>query len=158
MSTGTFTGNFRETETLRVRARHTPRPSPSPSPSPIPPPPASLGAPQMASQSVSSIFLFSTAFRDLANSKCQETETGMVRACHTHHDSLTKNHPSGHLRRGMPWRRSTEEMLDGRHHKGGVPANAETCSQGPPAEKTKLISAEPSCRLLRRWLWRDGTE
>ena len=34
----------------------------------------------------------------------------------------------------MPW--TAEEMLDGHNQRVDIPADARTCSQGPPAEKT----------------------
>ena len=62
-----------------------------------------------------------------SSGKCQETETCMVRACHTPRQPL-KNHPPWHLRgRATPW--SAKEILDGQHQRVHISA------QWLPAEK-----------------------
>ena len=59
---------------------------------------------------------------------CQETETCMVRACHTPRQPL-QNHPSGYLGGwATPW--SAEEMLDGQHQRVDIPAYARTAHNG----------------------------
>ena len=59
---------------------------------------------------------------------CQETETRMVRACHTPRQPL-QNHPSGHFGGwATPW--SAEEMLDGQHQRVDIPAHARFAHKG----------------------------
>ena len=50
-----------------------------------------------------------------SSGNCQETETCMVRACHTPRQPL-QNHPLGHLG-GWATLLSAEEMLDGQHQR-----------------------------------------
>ena len=78
---------------------------------------------------------------------CQETESSMVRACHTP-QQLLQNHPSGHLGGwATPW--SAEEMLDGQHERVDVSAHAWTAHKGS-CKKTgrgslvKLSSCPPT--------------
>ena len=69
-----------------------------------------------------------------SSGNCQETETCMVRACHTPRPPL-KNHLSGHLGGWTtPW--SAEEMLYRQLQRVNIPAYARTAhTQGPLAEK-----------------------
>ena len=47
----------------------------------------------------------------------------------TRHDSVSKNHPSGHLGGwSTPW--LAEEMLDGQHQRVDIPADATTAHKG----------------------------
>ena len=63
----------------------------------------------------------------------QEMETCMVRAYHTPRQPL-QNHLLGHLGGwATPW--SAKEMLDGQS-KSGHPCPCQSCSKGPPTEKT----------------------
>ena len=63
-----------------------------------------------------------------SSGNCEETETRMVRACHTPRQPV-QNHPSGHLGGwAMPW--SAEEMLDGQHQRVDNPAYAKTAHDG----------------------------
>ena len=69
----------------------------------------------------------------ISSGNYQETETCMVRACHTPRQPL-QNSPSGHLGGcATPW--SAEAMLD-EQHQSGHPCPCQNCWQGPPAEKT----------------------
>ena len=64
---------------------------------------------------------------------CQETETGMVRECHTPRQPL-ENNPSRHL--GVwatPW--SVAEMLDERRQRLDVPVHAKTAYDDPPQKR-----------------------
>ena len=63
-----------------------------------------------------------------SSGNCQETETCMVRACHTPRQPL-QNHPSGHLG-GWVTLWSAEEMLDGKHQRLDIPAHARTAHKG----------------------------
>ena len=80
-----------------------------------------------------------------SSSNCQETETCMVRACHTPRQPLL-NHPSGHL-----GRRATPLVGRGKSgwtaSKSGHPYPCQNCSQGPPEEKSGRGSLlnRPSC-------------
>ena len=77
---------------------------------------------------------------------CQETETGMVRACHTPRQPL-QNHPSWHLGGwATPW--SAVKMVDGRHQRLGIPANTRTAHNGLLKKGWKRISAESSVMPL----------
>ena len=60
---------------------------------------------------------------------CQETETCMVRACHTPRQPL-QNHPSEEYlgEWATPW--TAEEMLDGQHQRVDIPAPARTAHDG----------------------------
>ena len=79
---------------------------------------------------------------------CHETETCMVRACHTPRQ-LFRNHPSRHLEGwATPW--SAEEMLDGQHQIVDIPAQATTAHNGPCRKDWKNISAESSLLSPRR--------
>ena len=84
-----------------------------------------------------------------SSGNCQETETCMVRACHTPRQPL-QNHHSGHLGGwATPW--SAEEMLDGQHPRCGHPCPCQNCSQGPLSEKDwKRISTESPLVSPRR--------
>ena len=66
---------------------------------------------------------------------CQETETGIARACHAPRQTL-QNHPSGYLGGwATPW--SAEEMLDGQRQRMDVPAHARSALNSlAPTEKT----------------------
>ena len=59
-----------------------------------------------------------------SSDNCQETETCLVRACHTPRQP-PQNHPSGHLR---GW--SAEEMLNEQHQKVDIPAHTRTVHSG----------------------------
>ena len=62
---------------------------------------------------------------------CQETDTCMVRACHTLRQSL-QNQLLRHFRGwAMPW--SAGEILDGQHQRVDIPAHARNW---PPGERT----------------------
>ena len=58
-----------------------------------------------------------------SSGNCEETESCVVRACHTPRQPL-ENHPSGHLGG------SAEEMLDGQHQRVDIPALARTAHKG----------------------------
>ena len=63
----------------------------------------------------------------------QETETCMVRACHTPR-RLLQNHPSEHLGRWVtPW--SAEEMLDKQRQRVDIPTYARTAHNGLPQKR-----------------------
>ena len=63
-----------------------------------------------------------------SSSSCQETETYMVRACHTPRQPL-QNHLSGHLVGwATPW--SVEVMLNGQHQRVDISAHAWTAHTG----------------------------
>ena len=65
---------------------------------------------------------------ETSSGNCEETETCMVRACHTLLQPLL-NHPSGHLGGwATPW--SAEEMLDGQHQGVDIPDHARAAHNG----------------------------
>ena len=64
----------------------------------------------------------------------------------TLHNSLSKNHPSGHLGGwATPW--SAKETLDGPHQRVDIPAYVRTAHNGLPQKKTGIGSLlnRPSC-------------
>ena len=63
-----------------------------------------------------------------SSGNCQETETCMVRACHTPRQPL-QNHPSGHLG-GWAIPGLAEEMLGGQRQRVDFPAHARTAHNG----------------------------
>ena len=68
-----------------------------------------------------------------SSGNCQETDTCLVRACHTPRRPL-QNHPSGHLGGwATPW--SAEEKLDGQHQRMDIPAHVRTTYNGLPQKK-----------------------
>ena len=70
----------------------------------------------------------SFGFTGTSSGNCQETETCIIRACHTPRQPL-QNHPSGHLGRWATlW--SAEEMLHGQHQRVDIPAHARTAHNG----------------------------
>ena len=79
----------------------------------------------------------------------QETETCMVRACHTPRQPL-QNHPLGHLG-GWATPRSAEEMPDGQHQRVDISAHTGTANKG--RRDWKRISAESSFMSPRRPNW-----
>ena len=64
----------------------------------------------------------------ISSGNCQETETCMVRACHTPRQPL-QNHPLGHLG-GWATARSTDGMLDGQHQRVDIPVYARPAHKG----------------------------
>ena len=61
-----------------------------------------------------------------SSGNCQETETCMVRACHTPQQPL-QNHPTRHL---GGWTMSAEKMLDGQYQSVDIPVHARTAHKG----------------------------
>ena len=72
---------------------------------------------------------------------CQETETCMVRTCHTPRQPFN-NHPLGHLG-GWATQWSAEEMLDGQHQRVDMSAHARTAYKDL-LQDSKKTSAESS--------------
>ena len=70
-----------------------------------------------------------------SSGNCQETETRMVRACHTSRQPL-QHHPSRHLGGwATPW--SAEEVLGGKHQRVDIPVHARTAHNGLMHTHTK---------------------
>ena len=64
----------------------------------------------------------------ISSGDCQDTETGIVRACHTPLQPL-QNHPPGHLG-GWATLWLAEEMLDAQHQRVDIPVHARTAQKG----------------------------
>ena len=78
----------------------------------------------------------------------KETDTCMVRACHTLRQPI-QNYPSEHLGRwATPW--SADETLDGQHQRVDSPANARLVTTASCRKDWKRIFAESSVVSSRR--------
>ena len=77
---------------------------------------------------------------------CQETETYMVRTCHTPQQPL-QNHPSRHLG-GWATPSSAEETQDRQHQREDIPAHARTAHKDLLQNKTGRghLFNRPSCQ------------